>query len=193
MKKEEPLMHTSVLIVALAAMAADKATPEWQVDYGQALSLAQEQNRPVAVFLAPGKDGWQKLARDGKVSEQALAELASGYVCLRLDTDTEYGKKWAKAFEMSSGLGLVLSDRSGNTQAYRHEGSLDAAALTSALETHSGKVVVTRPSYYPAEAPATVIYQSSPSSTVIYPSSQGRYESNGYYRPVTRSSSYCPT
>jgi hypothetical protein len=188
-------MHTSVLLVALAAMAADKATPQWQTDYGQALRLGQEQNRPLAVFLAPGEDGWRKLARDGKVGDQALAELASGYVCLRLDTDTEYGKKWAKAFEMPGGLGLVLSDRSGNTQTFRHEGSLDAAALASALETHSGKVVATRPSYYPAEAPAapaTVVYPSAP-ATVIYPSYQGRYESNGYYRPATRSSSYCPT
>ena len=145
-------MHTSVMVLALAlaAPAANKASPEWLTGYGQAQRLGQTANKPLAVFMAPGKDGWKKLSRDGKVSEEALKQLAEGYVCCFLDTTTDDGKKWAKAFEMPGGLGLVLSDRSGDRQAYRHEGSLDSETLTSTVTAHSGSTSV-RTSYYPPE------------------------------------------
>ena len=138
-------------------------------------------SRPLAVFMAPGKDGWQKLANDGKFDAEALKELSEGYVCVHLDTSTEEGKKWAKAFEMSSGVGVVLSSGDGETQAYRHEGSLESKSLLNTLERHSGKTVV-RTSNYPVES-GTVIER--------YPI-QGRIEPYGSSPGVIRSS-YCPT
>ena len=155
-------MHTSVLWLVLAAAApSGDRKPEWLTSYGQAQKQGQTSSKPLAVFLAPGKDGWQQLVREGKLSKESLEQLADGYVCVHLDTTTDNGKKYAKAFEMSSGLGVVLSDRSGDTQAYRHEGSLDGSALTSALTTYSGKTVL-RTSYYPAEgSPSRVIEQGT--------------------------------
>src|SRR4051794_33724032 len=104
-------MHTSILWVALVGVAppGDTAAPSWLTDYGQAQRQGKTEGKPLAVFLAPEKGGWQKLVRDGKVSADALKHLAEGYICVHLDTSTDYGKKWAKEFEMSSGVGVVLS------------------------------------------------------------------------------------
>jgi hypothetical protein len=166
-------MYTSLFCLALAVAAppGEKTSPEWLTTYGQAQRLGQTSNKPLAVFMAPGKDGWKRLSREGKLSEEGLKDLANGYVCCFLDTTTDEGKKWAKAFEMSSGLGVVLSDRSGDTQAYRHEGSLDGSSLASTLSTYSGRTV-SRTSHYPAESSASPtttiqgrIYGSSPSSS----------------------------
>jgi hypothetical protein len=176
-------MHTSALLFALVMSApAVKATPTWLTDYGEAQRLGVKEGRPLAVFMAPGKEGWRKLAREGKLGSDALKQLAEGYVCVHLDTETEYGKKWMNAFNMPSGLGVVLSDRSGNIQAYRNEGSLDESDLTRTLERHSGKTVI-RTSNYPETSDAPrVIYERYPI--------QGRIEYGSSSRG-TRSS--CPT
>jgi hypothetical protein len=163
-------MYTSMvwMILVGAAIPGERAaSPTWLTDYGQAQRQGKKLERPLAVFLAPGKNGWQKLVRDGKLPEEALRDLADGYVCVHIDTDTATGKKWAGEFEMRSGLGLVLSDRSGDFQSYRNEGNLAATELARSLERHSGKTV-TRISPYPPET-------SRGSSTIIEsPSTQGR-------------------
>jgi hypothetical protein len=176
-------MHTSALFVALvaAAVPAGDKKPEWMTSYGQAQKQGQSAGKPLAVFLAPGKEGWQQLVREGKLSKEALEQLADGYVCVHLDTTTDNGKKYAKAFEMPSGLGVVLSDRSGERQEFRHEGSLDVGVLTSALTTHSGQTVM-RTSYYPAESGSSRVIDQG---TII----QGRIQSYGVSSGGSRSCS----
>src|SRR5207244_601320 len=102
MKEGGSCMYTSLLYLALAAAAppGEKTSPDWVTAYGQAQRLGQSSNKPLAVFMAPGKDGWKKLSTDEKLNAEALKELADGYVCCFLDTTTEDGKKWAKAFDM---------------------------------------------------------------------------------------------
>ena len=70
-------MHTSALLVALvaAAVPAGDKKPEWQTSYSQAQNQGQSASKPLAVFLAPGKDGWQQLVREGKLSKEALEQL----------------------------------------------------------------------------------------------------------------------
>ncbi len=174
-------MHTSVLwlAIAMAAPSAEKS-PEWQASYGLAQKQGQTISKPLAVFLAPGKEGWKQLSSEGKLSKEALEQLADGYVCVHLDTTTAEGKKWAKAFEMTSGLGLVLSNRSGEDQAFRHEGSLDGGVLTSTLTNHSGQTV-TRTSYYPSESGSTRVYE------------QGTIQGRTQYAPSPSYSRSCST
>src|SRR5262249_34051219 len=161
-----PCMHTSILLVALTTMpAAEPAKTTWLTDYGQAQRQGKSIGKPLAVFLAPGKDGWRKLTKEGKLNDKALAALAEGYVAVHIDTDRDAGKKCTKALSMASGLGVVLSARSGEIQAFRQEGSLDGDALASSLENHSGKETVRVSNYV---EPGT--------RTVIEPRIQGRIE-----------------
>src|SRR5262249_47736318 len=51
----------------------------------------------------------------------------------------------ARDFEVSEGVGLIISDRTGQLQAFRHEGTLAGDDLTSYLERYSatGRVAQT--------------------------------------------------
>ncbi len=182
-------MHTSVLWMALAVAApAGEKTPEWLTSYKEAQQQGQKLSKPLAVFLAPGKEGWQQLVREGKLSKEALEQLADGYVCVHLDTTSADGKKWAKAFEMPTGLGVVLSDRSGDTQAFRHEGSLDGSTLTSTLTSHSGQTVA-RTSYYPPQSGSSgaIVESAVPQFSIEQGTIQGRIQSYGSSSGFSRS------
>ena len=70
-------MYTSLALIALVAypVARDRAEgPRWLNDYSQARKLAQNEKKPLAVFLATGQEGHGKVAEEGKIS----AEAASG-------------------------------------------------------------------------------------------------------------------
>ncbi len=125
-------MYTSVLLLALSGVAApaDAAEgPSWEKDYGIALKQAEQEKKPVAVFLCPGKAGYDKLCRDGGLGDEAKKALAADYVCVHIDTSSADGKDMAKDFGLSNAKGLVLSDRGGQKQALRYEGDMTSSEL----------------------------------------------------------------
>jgi hypothetical protein len=139
-------MYTSILLVALTSVSAPvegTKAPSWSQDYTAARKQAIGEKKPLAVFLAPGKGAWDKIGQDG-VSADANNVLASKYVCVHVDTSTSAGKVLAAAFEIPSGLGIVISDRTGDVQAFRHEGDLANQDLVRYLSTYSdpNRVVV---------------------------------------------------
>ena len=62
-------------------------------------------------------------------------------------------------FELSGGTGLVISDRTGQLQAFRHEGALDGADLKAYLERYGAP-----------ERAVTATETHSASRTSLYPS-----------------------
>ena len=139
-------MHTSIVWLALMGLAApaEGTSPTWLNDYSQARRLGTTEKKPLAVFLSPGKQGWGKRATEGEQGKEVRRLLADRYVCVSIDTSTEAGRRLAEAFEMPAGKGLVISDRSGDLQAFRHEGELSKGDLSRYLERHSaGRTVAT--------------------------------------------------
>jgi hypothetical protein len=129
-------MYTSILLVALTGVApnADAAkAPKWSLDYAAASKQAAQEKKPLAVFLAPGEGAYQKLGHEGGIGSEAEGLLAEKYVCVHVDTTTSKGKELARAFAIPEGLGIVISDRTGEKQTFRHEGDLDRAVLVSYL------------------------------------------------------------
>jgi hypothetical protein len=122
---KEMRMHTSILLLALSGLHGDVSpAPKWESDYAAALKQAESTKKPLAVILAPGERGYEKLARDRALTAEVQKTLASKYVCLHIDTAQAAGKRLAADFEMPSGLGIIISDRSGAVQAFRHDGDL---------------------------------------------------------------------
>jgi hypothetical protein len=118
-------MYTSMMLVAMATFtsAAESADgPAWQTNYGAARKLGAGQ-KPLAVFIGSGKQGWNKVAEEG-LSSESRKVLAERYVSVYVNVDTAEGQRLARAFRMSNGLGIVISDRTGELQAFRHEGDL---------------------------------------------------------------------
>jgi len=108
--------------------ASTSNLPAWQLDYRQAQELAARDQKPLAVVLGSGPASWEKLVA-GEISDETSNVLRTNFVCVYVDTKTVEGKKLADDFEMSSNPGLVISDRTGRVQAYRHGGTMDNAEL----------------------------------------------------------------
>jgi len=128
------MMFTALVSVAVAASSG--AAPHWQSDYRQALTLAAQQGKPMAVVLGRGEAGWDALVSEATLSAAAPAAARDAYVWLYVDTATDRGRKLAADFR-ADGPALILSDRGGNVQAFRHQGRLSGDSLKTVLTRYS--------------------------------------------------------
>lgn len=122
--------------------------PTWATNYGSALTLAAEQHKPVAVFITNG--GMNHLTK-GELGTDASKTLSTHYIAVQIDATTEGGKKMADAFGISEGV--VISDRTGELMALRHEGSVEPTALTEYLTKYSAQTTVKATEYHSINAP----------------------------------------
>jgi len=125
-------MCTSIVLVALtgslvASSGYDSLT--WQKDYAEARKMGQTEKKPLAVFIGNGVGGQEKVCKDGKLSPEVEKMLADSYICVYVDASTPEGQNLASAFAITKGMGLVLSDRTGEMQAFSHEGDLSATDM----------------------------------------------------------------
>lgn len=135
-------MYTPMVLFALTFAAPSDLS--WSTDYPSARQQSEAAGKPVAVFIGSGANGWQKLSRGSEVGAELRQFMAANYVCVYIDTATETGKSLATAFEVPDGLGIVISDRSGALQAFRHEGDLAQQDLDRYLRRFADPSLVIR-------------------------------------------------
>lgn len=163
-------MYHPVVLMAFTGLFAHAALdePTWLKNYPAALQQADSQGKPLAVVVGSGNAGWQKLSDQGKLSPQALRTLAKDYICLYVDTEHIGGRKLADALEMTEPVGVVLSDRGGRLQAFRHDGQLSDEELARYLQRYADPERVVRQTddinsdyrrNYPVDPPAPVYRQ----------------------------------
>ena len=152
----------AILSLAGALTGHNLPAPSWESDYSLALKLAESKQKPIALFVAAGPAGWQKLTREGGLSAPASQTLSDRYICLFIDTETAQGKRTATAFGLTDSLGLIISDRTGKLQAFRHTGQLSQAELADRLVKYadSGRPVATTET---VAAPVPAPYTPTPS------------------------------
>lgn len=143
-------------VVAVEHVAAP--SPAWQKSYGRGQEVAAAEKKPLAIVFGSGPRGWASVAREQTVKPEVTQVLNQHYVCVFIDTATPAGKTLAQDFSISSDTGMVISDRSGETQAFWHQGSLTSDHMTHYLAKYADPQVVVRgtettnpprPSYYP--------------------------------------------
>jgi hypothetical protein len=177
-------MYTSFALVALSSTlvaSSHQDGPTWQKDYVQARKIGQTEKRPLAVVIGQGADGCDKVCRDGKLSPELQKMLAQNYVCVYIDSSTPEGQKLASDFAVTTGKGLILSDRTGDLQAFHHDGDLSTADLSRWLTRFADPNVAVRTtatnstqlSMYPPENGNLGGYGA--------PYMQGYYQGGGYY------------
>jgi hypothetical protein len=144
----------------------------WHKDYGEARKIGQSENKPLAVFIARGADGQDKVAREGRLSPEVEKALSDSYICIYVDTSTEDGQKLASAFGNTKNLGLVLSDRRGELQAFSQEGDLSAPDMNRWLKYFADPNV-----------PVRGTMSNTSSQVSMYPpnGSMGYFGSQGYF------------
>jgi hypothetical protein len=140
-------MYTSLVLVALSgSLVASSSQPgsNWHKDYNEARKIGQSEKKPLAVFIGNGTGGHEKVCRDGKMPAEVEKMLMDSYVCVYVDSSTPEGQKLASQFANTRGLGLVLSDRTGDLQAFSQEGDLAAADLSRWLKHFADPNVAVR-------------------------------------------------
>ena len=131
-------MRTSTFGIALAGLMAAAGwagaaeAPSWVNDYRTARERVSQEQKPLAVIVAPGAN-WEKVAKEGQFNDEIGQKLRRDFVCLYVDSTTPEGRKLADALELPKGLGVVVSDRTGELQAFRHAGELSSGDLSKAL------------------------------------------------------------
>ncbi|MGE3804006.1 MAG: hypothetical protein AB7K24_04960 [Gemmataceae bacterium] len=162
------------LLVALASIGAALSEAQvWHSDYASAQEKAIQSHKPLAVVFGSGKHGWRKLSRDGDAEGQIARRFASEYVCLYVDISTESGSKLARSFQIHDDLGIVISNRKGDLQAFRHEGELSDAALNRYLKRFADPDL---------QVTTTLTNPGDEERLQPYPT-----------RPVQPAANYCPT
>jgi hypothetical protein len=132
-------MYTSFGILALAGFlgvpvpSANRDVVWWR-DYRVAQEKGVKEHKPLAVFVGSGQGGYHQLAREGRLNDTVRGVLAENYVCVFLDTKSPSQEGLIKALAISTGTGLILSDRNGDVQAFHHDGQLPEAELASQLQ-----------------------------------------------------------
>jgi hypothetical protein len=135
-------MYTSWLLALLQVCGVAIPSVNWDNDYRTALKNAERAQRPLAVFIGSGKNGWQAISRGGDFDLEVRRLLSDHYICVYLDNSDPAGKKQAESFAVSQLPALVLSDRTRAYQAFRQAGVIDSAQLTQALRRYQAHEVV---------------------------------------------------
>jgi hypothetical protein len=134
-------MFTSAVLVALSGLLAQgeliPERPTWLNDYGVASKRGIAEQKPLAVFIGTGEAGWDKISKEGELGKEAKQLLEAHYVCVYVDMNKRAGRALAAEFAISDGVGLVISDRSGGLQAFRHDGTLKPKELERSLRRYA--------------------------------------------------------
>jgi hypothetical protein len=139
-------MYTAMAFAALTVgLTSGKVSPNptWLNDYKVAQLRVTEAGKPMVVVVGSGAEGWASVVRDGTPGQVVTKLLTDKFVCVYADTNTSAGRALAGALDIS-GQGLVISDKSGNYQAYSRTGDLTKSELIKALETYADAKEVTR-------------------------------------------------
>ena len=90
-----------LLAFSLFANSAETVAPLWLEHYGEAREHGRTQSKPVAVFIGSGSSGWHQVSRDGQFDREVNQILADAYVCLYVNTESDYGQELASASPLS--------------------------------------------------------------------------------------------
>jgi hypothetical protein len=106
---------------------------KWEADYHQAREIGARLQKPLAVFVGSGADGWKQVVREGSLSAEARRQISERFVPVYVNAESESGQKLAEAFGLVNKRGLIISDRTGGLMAFHHDGDLELSDLVKHL------------------------------------------------------------
>ena len=118
----------------------------WYTDYSKALSQVRKLQKPMAIVVASGAKGYERICDKEELGNEARDLFSEHYVCLYLDANDAESKRLAPQFGIRSGRGLAVGDAAGQYQLLQHDGSLSQTDLDGYLKRfadHSGDVRTT--------------------------------------------------
>jgi len=127
-------MNVTVALLLTFAAAAEPAEATWMNDYGAALQIARDENRPLLVVIEDAERGVR--AEAVKLSSTANDALLAPYVLCRVDIGTSYGQKVAAAFKAGGTPHLVITDRGARRQIFQRSGRMSSTEWRTTLTAY---------------------------------------------------------
>lgn len=155
-------MFASLTLFALSGimpLSPAVGQPFWFTDYGVARYQGVTANKPLMVVIGSGKNAWDAMSKEGGWSKEVQQLLVQNYICVYVDSEDEKGKELASAFEIAA-TGLVISNRDGSIQAFRHEGSISNEHLERYLDRYADPFFVARATETPLQERSSYYYQA---------------------------------
>ena len=131
------------VVLAVSAGAVSAQEIAWKRSYQEGRQQGQQASKPLAVFVGSGSVP-AKVIPEGSRSSAIRKILADHYICVYLDADQKDQQRLIRELGISTKQGLVLSDRTGNVQAYFCDGPLSEGELAQQLGTFADPTVVVR-------------------------------------------------
>lgn len=179
-------MYTSITLLALTGLSAaamPEPQPTWQSDYRLARRIGEREQKPLAVFVGSGTGGWLQLVREGRTEVDAVKLLAERYVCVFVDGTNTEGKRLAESFGLTGSRGLVISDRTGEYQAFRHDGDVSAGDLSRHLARYASPDFTPITTESDSVPPSVTTSNYTPATGPGYPPAAQMYPSAAPYQP----------
>ena len=133
------LFFTVVVAVTSVSPTADALS--WMHDYGQAIKVTRLEQRPLLLMLDnPSRREW-RVRRAKLWGDETQAELLKHYTLCYVDVTTPYGRRVAKAFQVSELPQTTIIDTTGSSIIFQHTGHMNTIDWVSALVSHRSGVV----------------------------------------------------
>ena len=174
-------MTTSMTLVLVSMLTPSAATTvSWQNDFATAQEMAREQHKPLAVFLT-STPGVEQIKLGASFSSDVYSTLAQDYVALVVNVDTAAGQALLPQFGMPKTGGIVVAERTGQYQAFRHEGDLIVRTFEDRLTRYAA------PSFVYSATESNPGHEAAPVSTIAPTAPTMNYS------PSMFGNSYCPS
>lgn len=129
------LITAAMMTVGLLAGSPEQPA-QWEASYGKALEATRKSDTPLLVVLdKPGSSEAVKPELLGKTDGEK-AELLKPYRLCHVDVSTEYGKKVASAFKVTTVPTVAIIDKTGSKVIYRKTGQIKAEEWNTMLVDH---------------------------------------------------------
>lgn len=184
------MLSTWMLAAITAGLSAGAETADnWHADYGKALAETKQDHQPLLVVLDVPSDEAKRFDPSLLSAEGGALPLDSYALC-HIDASTEYGKKVAEGFKVTSFPHVAIIDQGGSVILRRVEGGVSKTEWLSVLLKHQDgqrtgqtRHTVAKPvveAAQPVQAVAPTTYTPSIQPAIQYPSA-----------PVSQP--YCPS
>ncbi len=102
-------MSASLALLALTTWlpSSHGERPTWLTEYSLAREVGRLAQRPLAVVIGSGPQGWDQLSRNGKLNVDVNRLLSAHYVCVYLNIQDHNCKRLASTLQIPNGLGVV--------------------------------------------------------------------------------------
>ncbi len=137
----------------------------WLTNYQMARTISADQKKPLVVIVGKGESGWDQVIQDGKLDMNLMQKMARSYVYLYIDSTSEQGAKLAKGLDVHQSNGLIITNRSGDLQAFYHDGQIKQSQMENLLDKYQdiAQVITTTDTLQPKVVSTIGLSAPSPS------------------------------